>query len=74
VKVAHKPGPKPVVKKASAPKRVAKATARPAKPKHVAAAKRPAPARQATVGAPIPLVKPTPPAKSPPPKPVLPRV
>jgi hypothetical protein len=75
VKVAHKPGPKATVKKASAPKRVAKTTARAARPKHVAIAKRPVPARQATVSAPIPLAKPQPSAKgSAAPKPVLPRV
>jgi hypothetical protein len=76
VKVAHKPGPKATVKKASAPKRVAKTTARSsAKPKQVATQKRPAPTRQATVSAPIPLAKPQPSAKgSAAPKPVLPRV
>jgi hypothetical protein len=75
VKVAHKPGTKAAVKKASAPKRMPKATGRPAKPKQVATAKRPPPARQATVSAPIPLTKPAPSGKNPaPPKAVLPRV
>jgi hypothetical protein len=74
-KVAHKPGPKATVKKVSWPNRVAKTTARPAKPKHVAAAKHPAPTRKATVSAPIPLNKPPSPTKgSATAKPVLPRV
>jgi hypothetical protein len=75
VKVSHKPGPKATVKTASVPKRLAKATPRPAKPKQVATVKRPAPARQAPVSAPIPLAKSQPSAKgSAAPKPVLPRV
>jgi hypothetical protein len=74
VKVVHKPGRKATVRKATATRHVVK---RPVtgQTRHVAAA-RPGPVRrQATVGKPIPLAKPKPPAKGAAPgPPVLPRV
>jgi hypothetical protein len=69
------PAAKATVKKAPAPKRVAKAAAPPVKTKHAATAKRRTPTRQATVGPPMPVAKRPPPAKDPvTSKPVLPRV
>jgi hypothetical protein len=75
VRAVHKPGTKATVKKASAPKRVAKAAVSPAKTKQVATAKRRAPARQAAVSKPMPVAKRQPSTKAPvPSQPVLPRV
>jgi hypothetical protein len=63
VKAVHKPGAKPVVKKASAPKR-AKVAAPPAKTKQVTAAKRRVPGGQSVAGKPVKRGKRPAPARS----------